>query len=326
MTNLISRKQINTRIRRRLCVPVLLGVLAIGHAHAQTAPDGQAPSESLDEAWWTGPMLANSAKTLPAGHALIESYLYDDIEKYLNSYRSLSYLLYGLTDRVTVGLIPTGGVNQINGARSGTGIGDTTLQAQYALTSFDARSGIPDISLAFRESLPTGKYDHLDQNSDAFGSGAYTTSVAIFTQDYFWLPNGRLLRGRLDLFESFSSDASTGPPRAFSGTPDRAMPSLPMPPWNTASRRTGSWRWTLFTITATASRFEDRSMVERTISNWARATPSAMRRPLNIIGRRISACCWALASSPRGATFPAPSHPRSQSTMSFEEREFERKK
>lgn len=208
MTDLISRKQINTRICRRFGVSVLLGVLAIGPAHAQTSPDGQAPSESLDEAWWTGPMLANSAKTLPAGHALIESYLYDDIEKHSNSYRSLSYLLYGLTDRVTVGLIPTGGANQISGARSGTGIGDTTLQAQYALTSFDARSGIPDISLAFRESLPTGKYDHLDQTSDAFGSGAYTTSVAIFTQDYFWLPNGRLLRGRLDLFESFSSDAT----------------------------------------------------------------------------------------------------------------------
>ena len=204
MTDLMSR-QLNTRIFRRLGVSVLLGVLAIGPAHAQTSPGGQAPSESLDEAWWTGPMLANSAKTLPAGHALIESYLYDDIEKHSNSYRSLSYLLYGLTDRVTVGLIPTGGANQINGARSGTGIGDTTLQAQYALTSFDARSGVPDISLAFRESLPTGKYDRLNQASDAFGSGAYTALVAIFSQDY---PNGRLLRGRLDLFESFSSDAT----------------------------------------------------------------------------------------------------------------------
>ena len=183
---------------------VLLAALALEPAYAQTADD----QEKLDEAWWTGPMLANSARTLPAGHALIESYVYDDVQKDSNTYRSLSYLLYGMTDRMTLGLIPTGGVNQVKDARSANGIGDMTLQAQYSLVSFDAESCIPDISLAVREALPTGKYDRLNQASAGFGSGVYTTSIALFTQDYFWLPNGRLLRGRLDLFESFSSDAN----------------------------------------------------------------------------------------------------------------------
>ena len=31
--------------------------------------------QSRDDAWWTGPMLANSAETLPKGHFLVESYL-----------------------------------------------------------------------------------------------------------------------------------------------------------------------------------------------------------------------------------------------------------
>ena len=37
------------------------------------------PRQSLDDAWWTGPMLAPSAATLPRGHFLIEPYLYDVI-------------------------------------------------------------------------------------------------------------------------------------------------------------------------------------------------------------------------------------------------------
>lgn len=34
-------------------------------------------SESLRDAWWTGPLLAPSAATLPHGHIYIESYMYD---------------------------------------------------------------------------------------------------------------------------------------------------------------------------------------------------------------------------------------------------------
>jgi len=33
--------------------------------------------QSLDDAWWSGPMLAPSAATLPRGHFLVEPYFYD---------------------------------------------------------------------------------------------------------------------------------------------------------------------------------------------------------------------------------------------------------
>src|ERR1700704_6964222 len=33
--------------------------------------------QSRDDAWWTGPMLAPSAATLPQGHMLVEPYLYN---------------------------------------------------------------------------------------------------------------------------------------------------------------------------------------------------------------------------------------------------------
>src|SRR5438874_9391571 len=36
-----------------------------------------AADQSREDAWWTGPMLAPSAATLPTGHMLLEPYLFD---------------------------------------------------------------------------------------------------------------------------------------------------------------------------------------------------------------------------------------------------------
>ncbi|HEY2417551.1 MAG TPA: hypothetical protein VGH84_06500, partial [Steroidobacteraceae bacterium] len=78
-----------------------------------------AAEQSRQDAWWTGPMLAPNAATLPQGHALIEPYLFAVIsnghfdtngEKHAGAHEhdlgSLSYVLYGLTDDITAGLIP----------------------------------------------------------------------------------------------------------------------------------------------------------------------------------------------------------------------------
>jgi hypothetical protein len=163
--------------------------------------------QSLDDAWWTGPMLAPNATTLPRGHLLIEPYLYDVIGAHSNGFGSLTYVNYGLLDKLTVGLIPTAGFNQVSNGPSGSGfgMGDLTLQAQYRLTKFHEGSWIPTASIAVQEGLPTGKYDRLgDRPSDGLGSGAYTTTLALYTQTYFWLPNQRILRMRFNLTQSFS--------------------------------------------------------------------------------------------------------------------------
>lgn len=170
----------------------------------------QAP-QSLDDAWWTGPMLANSAHTMPQGHMLIESYLYDAISGQANSVNSLTYLLYGVTDRLTLGLVPTAGYNSVRGGpdSSGVQLGDTQLRAQFGLTSLDAASGIPDLAIALIETVPTGRYDRLGTRpSNGFGNGAYTTALAFYSQMVFWMPNGRLLRTRLDLSQSISRQTS----------------------------------------------------------------------------------------------------------------------
>src|ERR1700735_281997 len=79
--------------------------------------------QSQDDAWWTGPMLANSAGTLPPGHFLIEPYIYDVSSAHSNSYGSRAYVFYGLANRLTVGMIPIVGYSTVSGGKSSSSIG-----------------------------------------------------------------------------------------------------------------------------------------------------------------------------------------------------------
>jgi hypothetical protein len=191
--------------------------------NAQTASQTvSAGRQSLDDAWWTGPMLAPSAATLPRGHFLIEPYLYDVIVQgqydsngtrhsapHANGFGSLTYMNYGLANRVTVGLIPTVGYNDVSKGPSSGGVrlGDFTVQVQYRITQFQEGHWVPTTSIALQETLPTGKYDRLgNRPSDGFGSGAYTTTLAFYSQTYFWLPNRRILRMRFNVLPAISSN------------------------------------------------------------------------------------------------------------------------
>lgn len=195
------------------------------YAQASDAADGTASAaatqpvsplpltarQSQEDAWWTGPMLANSAETLSPGHFLLEPYLYDISTAHTNSYGSRTYLLYGLADRLSVGVIPVFGYNTVSGGpnSSGVGFGDFTVQAQYRLTEFHEGSWMPTTAIMVQETFPTGKYDQLgNRPSDGIGSGAYTTTLALNSQMYFWLPNGRILRMRFDVSEAFSQSTS----------------------------------------------------------------------------------------------------------------------
>lgn len=180
--------------------------------------------QSLDDAWWTGPMLAPSANTLPPGHFLIEPYLYDVITQgfynssgsrvrapHANSFGSLTYALYGLANKFTVGMIPIFGYNEVSSGPNSAGIeaGDLTVQAQYRLHLFREGSWVPTMSAALQETLPTAKYDQLGKRpSDTLGAGAFTTSPSFYSQTFFWLPNGRILRMRFNVVPSFSNSVS----------------------------------------------------------------------------------------------------------------------
>lgn len=201
-----------------------LVALLTGHAGAQgSASATSAPAtcdRSTSDAWWTGPMLANSATTLPHGHFLIEPYLFDVASSAQygtdgtrrsaprsDSFGSLTYIMYGLTDKASVGLIPTFGFNTAHDEPSSSGIalGDVTSLVQFRLRPFRACSWIPAMSVAVLETFPTGKYDRLgDRPNNGTGGGAYTTALAFYAQKYFWMPNGRILRSRLNVSHAVS--------------------------------------------------------------------------------------------------------------------------
>ena len=201
-------------------VPLAAVAQAAGPAADATAPSP--PRQSQDDAWWTGPMLANSAATLPQGHFLIEPYVYDVSSPHADGYGSLTYMLYGLTDRLTVGLVPVFGYTRVDGPgdSSGIGLGDVSVQAQYRLTDVPVGSSRPTISLQLQETLPSGKYDRLGRRpGNGLGSGAATTTLQVNTQAYFWLANGRILRMRFNVAQSFSARTRVEDVSVY-GTPD----------------------------------------------------------------------------------------------------------
>jgi hypothetical protein len=182
-----------------------------------------ASTQCRDDAWWTGPLLAASPGSLTPGHFLIEPYVFDAIPQgrydndgnrrpvpHANDFGSQSYLLYGLTDKVGVGLIPRFAFNDPGEGRSSSrvGMGDVTVQAQYGLTTFHEGSWIPTTAFVLQETLPIGKYDQLgDRPANGFGAGTYSTNLALYSQYFFWMPNGRILRTRFDV--SYAISAST---------------------------------------------------------------------------------------------------------------------
>src|SRR5487761_1618632 len=198
-----------------------IGASAVAGAASDT---GATTQQSLADAWWTGPLLAASPGTLPRGHWLVEPYLYDvmpygrfDQNGKLRStgaahdFGSQTYIEYGLVNGFTLGLIPRLGLYESSAGQDSSGftVGDLTLQGAYGLTQFQQGGHVPTTSLVIGETFPTGEYDRLDGRTDgALGSGAYSTTVSLYSQTYLWMPNGRILRARLDLSYQVSRWAS----------------------------------------------------------------------------------------------------------------------
>jgi hypothetical protein len=160
---------------------------------------------------------------MPRGHLLIEPYLYDarsygsfDRDGTLHrasgphDVHSLTYVLYGLSDRLSVGCLPQFGLDAGDPStrRSGSAVADLGLLAQYRLHAFREGQWLPTVSLVLQETLPTGRYDRLGTHpGNGLGGGRYSSTLSVYMQRYFWAPNGRIVRTRLDISYSHASRA-----------------------------------------------------------------------------------------------------------------------
>ena len=185
-------------------------------------PAAAAVPSPVQEAWWTGPMLASSGGTLPKGHVLAEPYLFDQRGEGGDYAGSLTYLLYGATDRLTVGLIPTFGAAHSDASPHSrhAGVSDLTLTAQYRMHQAQIGEAMPTWSLVVQESLPTGRFDRLGGDADrGIGSGTFATMIGLYAQRSDALPSGHLVRTRLNLSYTMPHGAHVRDRSVF-GTPD----------------------------------------------------------------------------------------------------------
>lgn len=205
---------------------------------ASAAPDTEQP---MGDALFTGPLVAPNPTALPKGHWNFEPYLldaiaygsYDNDRNHTNTdnthaFRSVTLIEYGLTDRLSMALLPQFGynVNEHGPDNNGLQLGDITLRGHYMLTEFNKGSWVPTTAIALSQTLPSGKYDGLGDNpANGIGSGIWTTKLGLWLQDYFWMPNGRILRGRLALSYAIPNNHASvtgvsvyGTPQGFNGS------------------------------------------------------------------------------------------------------------
>jgi hypothetical protein len=198
------------------------GMTIIGYAgdegKKEVMPAPQASGhyeESMDEGWWTGPLIASSATALPMGHFLIEPYFTGAIDygRYNgdwdmkrsphNTYTADTHWLisYGLLPNFTVSAVPGAKYKWTHDGDSNLQVSDLQVRAQYMFHKFKGKGDLwPTISLMVGEFFPTGEYENLgDRPQDGIGNGTYTTRLGLWTQYFYWLPNGRILRQRFNV-------------------------------------------------------------------------------------------------------------------------------
>jgi len=144
--------------------------------------------------WFTGPLLAPSANTIPAKHVNVEPYVYfigsggfyngkgrkvETPESY--SLLSQNYLQMGLTSFIDCQVVPQLFYQFTQGKKS-VQAGDLPIQLGFQLLQATKQGFAPSIKLALKATIPWAKYDDLDPEklgTDGVGSGSWIPGVGL---------------------------------------------------------------------------------------------------------------------------------------------------
>jgi len=230
-------KRASSLARWLTTIALQIGAISIGSYTMPTFADAVA-RQAMQDTWMTGPLLTLPGDTMSAGTVGFVPILLDGISTggidgqghgynvpAQNQVSLLAYLIYGVTDDFNLGIVPRVSYNHMPRYKSSSNIqpGDLSIEGQYRLSHFQEGGWLPTISVDLAETFPTGRFDRLDHVTDGVGSGTYATTIGLYAQTYFWLPNGHILRPELNVSYSLPNEvhvfglSTYGTPTDFQG-------------------------------------------------------------------------------------------------------------
>ena len=196
---------------------------------APAAASAQEADPAVRNQWFTGSLEASSPALGKAGVLAIEPYviyqintgIYDGSGNRRPVPHDVDHLLtvivvkYALTDRLSVQALPSfDHISNDRGSSSGLGFGDLPLELEYRFKNENGRTGSPSITVSLGITLPTGDYQHLGNQLNGIGSGAYFAKQGLVVESLFDTQGGHPMR--IKLFAAAYEPLATAPVRDVS--------------------------------------------------------------------------------------------------------------
>jgi hypothetical protein len=183
--------------------------------------------------WFTGPLLAPSGHVIPVGHANIEPYLFVNVATgaYDKKWKAHSAkhnfyninteipIQIGILPRVDFTFTPQFSYNHTSGA-SHWAYNDMPIGFDVQLYYDTPGVWVPAMKLAFKASVPFGKYQKLDphdKGTDIGGSGSWQPSVGLVFSNLLHISGVHFLASRLALFYTVPNSVHVKNLNAYGG-------------------------------------------------------------------------------------------------------------
>lgn len=213
-----------------------------GYNIAQIGP----PPAGEAAPWFTGPLLAPSGHTVPAGYFNFEPYVFVTTVtgKYDKDWHAFSKpnfysvnfqgpLFIGLTDWMDILVVPQASWNGTQGVSSLV-VNDFIAQLDFQLIKDTQENNLPGLKVYVQEIFPLGKYQKADPDdlgTDIGGGGSYTTTVGFVVSRLFNVYDDHYLALRLNGFYTVSTPLHVTGVNIYGGAPDTKGKVKPGPAW-----------------------------------------------------------------------------------------------
>lgn len=189
----------------------------------------------IEAPWFTGPLLATSANTIPPKHVNFEPYLFffASTASYNSHWQKIShptfyslisqnYVQVGINSFMDFQVVPQLIYQFTQGVRS-TQIGDLPLVVDFQLLKDQAGTWKPSIKLALKSTAPIAKYEHLNPEklgSDGAGTGSWLPTLGLAFSKLFHTGRNHFLSLRLSCNYTIPNSVSVKGLNVYGGATD----------------------------------------------------------------------------------------------------------